>query len=116
MPEKDAADIIRAVVSAVYYMHKNDLIHMDLKPENILFKNQEGLTVKLIDFHFAQSTLGCEEVPMIGKPLPSAEPGKAFGTPYYIAPEVLTGNYDAKCDMWSIGCILFTLLTGLPPF
>ena len=51
MPEKDAADIIKAVISGVYYMHINDLIHMDLKPENILFKNQEGLTVKLIDFH-----------------------------------------------------------------
>ena len=39
MPEKDAADIIKAVISGIYYMHINDLIHMDLKPENILFKN-----------------------------------------------------------------------------
>ena len=91
MPEKDAADIIQGVLCAINYMHSNDLIHMDLKPDNIIFKNQEGLTVKLIDFHSVQSPLGDEEIPLIGKPLPSAAPGKAFGTPYYIAPEVLEG-------------------------
>lgn len=47
---------------------------------------------------------------------PDKKMKQKFGTPYYIAPEVLTGSYDSKCDMWSCGVILFILISGRPPF
>ena len=116
MPEKEAVKIMTNVLSAVSYLHKNHIIHMDLKPENILFLSKEGYNIKLVDFHHVQSTRGYDEVPLIKKPLPSAAPEEPVGTPYYIAPEVLSGSFDEKCDIWSIGCILYTMLTGFPPF
>ena len=79
-------------------------------------KPQSCFTVKLVDFHCAQSTFGSDVVPLLNQPLPSAAPGVPIGTPYYMAPEVIMGEFDEKCDMWSIGCILFTMLTGLQPF
>ena len=116
MSEQDAAGIITQVLSAVAYLHKNEIIHMDLKPENILFLSGVENNVKLIDFHLAQATVGDEEVKLIKRPLPSANLGKAHGTSYYIAPEVIEKDYNEKCDVWSVGCILYALLTGCAPF
>jgi calcium-dependent protein kinase len=78
--------------------------HRDLKPENILIDNREKNTIKLIDFGTSQVFRSEEKMQLV------------LGTAYYIAPEVLQGNYDEKCDVWSIGVILYILLSGIPPF
>lgn len=103
--ERDAAKIIKQVLSAVNYCHQRGIVHRDLKPENILLnRDSNDPKVTLIDFGTA-ATLA---------------PGKKFtirfGTSYYIAPEVLKFSYDEKCDIWSVGVILYLMLVGYPPF
>lgn len=103
--EKDAAHIIKQVLSAINYCHQRHVVHRDLKPENILLdKDQEHPKITIIDF--GTSAMFDPEKKMSQK----------FGTPYYIAPEVLKKSYNEKCDLWSIGVILYILLCGYPPF
>eukprot|EP00347_Sterkiella_histriomuscorum_P009461 403341129 len=106
--ENMAADIIRQVLSAVVYCHQHNIVHRDLKPENLLleFKRtpEEGNNVKVIDFGTSIEYS------------PEQKLRARLGTAYYIAPEVLRGEYDEKCDVWSCGVILYILLCGYPPF
>ena len=91
---------------------------MDLKPENVLFQSKLESLVKLIDFGSVRTTLGKANVPLLNASLPTMD-GEAMpiiGTSYYIAPEVLERNYDELCDIWSLGAILYIMLTGVPPF
>eukprot|EP00826_Nyctotherus_ovalis_P041211 TRINITY_DN4122_c0_g2_i4.p2 TRINITY_DN4122_c0_g2~~TRINITY_DN4122_c0_g2_i4.p2 ORF type:complete len:228 (-),score=72.53 TRINITY_DN4122_c0_g2_i4:666-1349(-) len=107
MSESDAAHIVKQLLSAVTYCHSRGVVHRDLKPENVLIDSigADGkINVKVIDFGAALF------VP------PSVKMVERLGTPYYIAPEVLNGNYNEKCDIWSIGVILYILLSGHPPF
>ena len=103
--EKDACVIMKQLMSAICYSHQNNIVHRDLKPENILMDNDTNdLTIKLIDWGCAQT-------------IKSAKQSKqADGTAYYIAPEVLKGEYDEKCDIWACGVIFYILLCGYPPF
>ena len=103
--EKDACVIMKQLMSAICYSHQNNIIHRDLKPENILMDgDNEDLTIKIIDWGCAQT---------IKK---SKHSKQADGTAYYIAPEVLKGSYNEKCDIWACGVIFYILLCGYPPF
>lgn len=105
--EVNAATVVQQILRAVFYMHENCVVHRDLKPENFLFLSKEPIstsTLKVIDFGLSSRF----------------EPGRQMstkaGTPYYVAPQVLTGKYDSSCDLWSVGVITYTLLCGYPPF
>ena len=101
--ESDAAQIMYQVLSAMVYCHSKKICHRDLKPENVLLEG-EG-TVKIIDFGTAQSFD------------PEKGMNNVLGTPFYMAPEIfMQAKYDEKCDIWSIGVIMFMMLTGKPPF
>jgi len=106
LSEKDAAVLAKQMLSALVYMHSKGIVHRDLKPENILYCSfEEDSPIKISDFGFAT-----EE---------GSDGGltQALGTQGYCAPEVFSGKpYDSKCDIWSLGVIVYILLSGLPPF
>jgi calcium-dependent protein kinase len=103
--EKQAGSIIKQLVSAVSYLHSHGIVHRDLKPENILFLAPKDLQIKLIDFGLAT------KIPPPGKFLT-----EKVGTPYYVSPQVLSGSYNEKADVFSCGVIMYTILCGYPPF
>ena len=93
------------MLSAINYCHTRNIVHRDLKPENLLLDRSGDQTrVTIIDFGTA------------GSFTPGEKMNQKYGTPYYIAPEVLKKSYDHKCDLWSCGVILYILLCGYPPF
>ena len=104
--EKDAAELMSKILSAVQHLHEHNICHRDLKPENFLFKNnKENAEIKIIDFGLSKKFSNLE-----------TDMTTIVGTPFYVAPEVLSGNYDTQCDVWSWGVILYVLLWGYPPF
>ncbi len=104
--EKEAAGIFKQLMSAICYCHSAGICHRDLKPENLLFLNStDESPLKVIDFGLSR-IFQKQDNKMNTK----------VGTAYYVSPEVLTGDYDEKCDVWSAGVILYILLCGDPPF
>jgi len=114
--EKEAASIFKQLMSAVAYCHSQGICHRDLKPENILFLTKdENSPIKVIDFGL--SKIFGEKAPIDkNKKQKKKDMSTRVGTAYYVSPEVLKGNYDEKCDVWSAGVILYILLCGDPPF
>lgn len=107
LSEQLAANVMRQLLSTMVYCHKRGIVHRDLKPENILIEKQRGksdISIKVIDFGTAEAFSSHTVLK------------QTIGTAYYIAPEVLHGKYNHKCDIWSCGVILYILLSGYPPF
>ena len=106
--ELEAACILRQVLSAISHCHYHGVVHRDLKPENLMlekpYREGEEVNIKIIDFG-ASSLID-----------PQKQLEKKTGTSLYVAPEVLEGSYNEKCDVWSCGVILYMLLAGVPPF
>ena len=110
--EKEVADIMQQLFEAVAYCHRSNIVHRDLRLENILVDQEQHNIVKITDFG-ASATYK----PVGLKKMKNHKFMKdTVGSPHYIAPEVLTSEYDEKCDIWSLGVIMFTLLAGKPPF
>ena len=111
--EKQAANIFKQMMSAICYCHSQGISHRDLKPENILFLTKdEDSPIKVIDFGLSK-IFGDNN---IKKKQIKKNMQTRVGTAYYVSPEVLKGDYDEKCDIWSAGVILYILLSGDPPF
>ena len=104
--EQQASKIMRQLASAVRFMHSRGIVHRDLKPENLIFTHSgDDAPIKIIDFGLAQFKRGCE---------PLHTP--CFTLPY-AAPEVLARqSYDESCDLWSLGAVLYSILSGKLPF
>lgn len=118
--EDVAKGLFAKCVAALEHLHSQNIVHRDIKPENILFTAEGSYDIKLIDFGYA------------GKWTPEEELDGLCGTPDYVAPEILTwyeeedeeGNviepngvkYGKSSDLWSMGVLLYVLLSGCSPF
>lgn len=106
LKEKNAAEILFKLTHAISHCHSRGIVHRDMKAENVLFetKSEELSDVKIIDFGLARKRGDHHNLHSI------------VGTPCYVAPEVLEGAYDRKCDIWALGVIFYVMLFGKYPF
>ena len=100
--EKDMSQITYKIFKTLIFLHTKKIVHRDIKPENLLFSNKKDYSsLKLIDFGLATQTV---------------KDTKSVGTPYYMSPELIDGISVPQSDVWSVGVILYQMLTGKYPF
>lgn len=115
MSRGEALRLARQILSALHYAHQFGVVHRGLKPDNVLVDRSSGTSsAKLIDFGLVkmlQNVLGPAECERL------TATGMVFGTPGYMPPEQILGQpVDARTDLYSMGIMLYEMLTGHPPF
>ena len=100
--EKIAAGYMKELFYAINHCHAQDIAHRDIKPDNIMITDNN--TVRLIDFGLSKASRNKQNFTEVA------------GTSYYMSPEVLNGSYGTEADIWSLGVILYTLVSGYLPF
>ena len=107
LPVRDALEIARQVIGALDYAHRRGLVHRDIKPENIMLYEGAALVT---DFGIALAVREAHA----GR---HTEEGIIIGTPVYMSPEQAMGDpVDGRSDLYSVGCVLYEMLAGAPPF
>jgi serine/threonine protein kinase len=107
LPPERAVKITTRILDALEYIHDHGVVHRDLKPENVMVDDQDN--IKLIDFGIASD--------LRGRRLTFAKLSQTMGTPDYISPEQVKGKRgDGRSDLYSVGVMLYEMLTGKVPF
>ncbi len=106
LPIPDAMRITREAALALDYAHRHGVVHRDIKPENILLIDGQAMVA---DFGIARAVADEHRL---------TQTGMAIGTPAYMSPEQATGErgIDARTDIYALGCVLYEMLAGEPPF
>ncbi|XP_030062887.1 MAP kinase-interacting serine/threonine-protein kinase 1 isoform X1 [Microcaecilia unicolor] len=117
--EKEASKVVKDIASALDFLHTKGIAHRDLKPENILCEFEETMSpVKICDFDLGSGV----KLNSRCTPITTPELTTPCGSAEYMAPEVVevfteeATFYDKRCDLWSLGVILYIMLSGYPPF
>lgn len=109
---KRAVHIATQICKSLNEAHRAGIVHRDIKPDNIILIRVDSDTdfVKVLDFGIAKAVMGEDDVNLTGD-------GRIIGTPRYMSPEQILGEpVDHRSDVYSLGCILFEMLCGAPPF
>lgn len=106
LPVADAVRIAREIGSALDYAHRHGVLHRDVKPENVLLHESNAMVA---DFGIGKA---------LGSDASITRTGMSLGTPAYMSPEQASGDaeVDGRSDLYSLGCVLYEMLTGEPPF